>query len=68
MLKLCKHLRHYVKSKIGHGLTHMEHFIYGVTYLLIGFTHLEWLYYAFGTFVFVCIAFGDDSSSNGGEL
>lgn len=57
-------IRHHVRRAIGKQLSAMEHFIYGVTYLLIGFTELHALYYMFGAFVFVTIAFGD----NGGEI
>jgi len=57
---VCSRARAKVRTKIGKHLCHIEHFVYGVTYLLIGYTELRALYYAFAGFVFVTIVFGEE--------
>lgn len=60
IIQLCSKHREYVRAKIGTHIHNAEHVIYGVTYLLIGATHLEVLYYAFGTFVLFAIVYGKE--------
>jgi hypothetical protein len=61
--------RYVVKMKAGRVarvMEHVEHAIYGVTYLMIGYTGLEILYYAFGTYV-LCMAVLQAWGTDGGE-
>lgn len=50
-------------SRAAHVLPQIEHVIYGVTYLLVGFTEWHGLYYGFGVFVLVCVVI--DGGSEG---
>lgn len=46
-------LRHVRTSRVAQAMPHIEHAIYGVTYLMIGFTEWHGIYYCFGVFVLV---------------
>jgi hypothetical protein len=48
------------QTRVAHLLPHIEHVVYGVSYLMVAFAEWHFLYYVIGGFVLITFVFGNE--------